>query len=233
MSATTVYEEAGYPHGIRKVQEFVDAFGVIRALTPFGPWGDVFDQFRQVREYVEGQHRLSSSFSTSNLCTETDLVNRDAHRRIKANLNALGSWEVDEGGPSSTRFANPGYKHDQTLDHLDGPEERVPFAERAAGYGMLRVAGVARAFGTNSKAASEFLHRYDVHYRKARAEGAARLVRSVILGAEWLDRTQRSLVRDLGITPSTFDTWRSRYDCSFPDGEIPPDPYDVYDQFPG
>lgn len=226
------YEEAGYPYGIKDVRDFVEAFGLVRGLVPFEPWGDTFDQYRRLREYVEGQPRTSSTFTTKALCKSIDVSNRDAHRRVVAHLRGLGSWRVSPEKEWTKVFANPGYMHMETLEHLQDRDRRVQFAAQAARYGRLGVDGIATAWGVEKGSAHTLLDRYGVNFRDERARGARHIVRTVTLASDWLGRSQRELLEDLGLSKATFDTWRDRYGVAFEDREVPPDPFDVYDTFP-
>jgi len=223
-----VYEEAGYPSGMNCVADFIDAFGLVRELTPFQPWGDVFDEFRRVREYVESEPRTSATFSIRALNTATGLDRTPSYQRATAFLRALGSWQVDMGSSWSTRWANPTYIHDQTLNHLAEEDERREYLQVAASFGFPRAEHIQTAFGVGSMKDATY-HIDGVVWEDARREGLKALARTIQVANEWLDRTIGSLMSDLDVPRRSYHEWCTRYDLR--DFDVPKDPYKVYDSF--
>lgn len=224
------FQQAGYPHPMENVCDFADAYGLVGPLIPHDHRGDTFRDFRLVREFVDDLSDTLGSFTIRKLRRDTGLG--AGNQLVIDYLIAIGSWRLkDRVYSGKERFSNPTYVHAHTLDHITDFDRRREYAEITAQFGFTSWQQLATAWGVGSP--KDALYALDGFvWDGAVRQGKKDTCRTIMLAAEWLDRPVVELVDDLGISRSTYNSWRRRYDLAGFADDVPPDPVDVYGIWP-
>lgn len=175
------------------------AWGEMHRVTPWllpfeylqhNPW----DVLLQCRDYFENLHDYAATWEWSDLEGTWKRIPRDRQQRY---ATLLGSYRLQEGTLTASKFTNPDYASDMTLECVVDPVEHI---KTAADTGVIDRVTIAEWHGEPES----WVDQQPVAWDDRRERGRERAANAITVSQAWTDLSDADVQRALGLSESEF-----------------------------
>lgn len=191
--------------------------GLLVELLPFGfRQHDPIAELRALQAQFDEWPKTKATWSVDEY--DGSLTNFHATHETPATM-FTGAYRIQRSNGSS-RWTNPRYVHDHTLEVVSG-KSKLDYYLDAARIGVLDISDVAPRFGVTKSGVDKYLRYHGYQWGELRRDGQTRFARTVKTIDNWTDYSLAEIAVCVPQSPRTVQRWVSQHAADY---EPPVDP---------